>query len=89
MADPGVETVHEPLSVALEYLMDLRQRQLSEELSEASRRGDRGWIRRLRGEIDLVSRLLQGLRAQRDTPAGIAPTNSPSKRPAKGAEDEY
>ena len=66
MADPEVAAGSRAVPVAVEYLLEVRQRQLSEKLSDASRFGDREWSRRLRAEIDLVSRILQALRTERD-----------------------
>ena len=54
------------LSDAVLYLLEVRQEQLGEALSEASRRGDTDWTHRLRSEVDNVSRLLQQLRACRE-----------------------
>lgn len=53
-----------PLTTAVEFLLDTRQRQLAEALDDASRQGDREWIQRLRDEIDETNRLLQALRSQ-------------------------
>lgn len=72
IGDPRVHAESGALIEVLEYLLDVRQRQLGEELSDASRRGDREWSGRLRAEIDVVSRLLQTLRTNRD----LAPNRS-------------
>jgi hypothetical protein len=49
---------------ALEYLLEVRQNQLAEALSEAAHRGDSKWAYRLRSEVDETSRLLQVLRGR-------------------------
>ena len=50
------------LLTALEYLLDVRQSQLAEALSEVEHRGDSEWTHRLRSEVDETSRFLQALR---------------------------
>jgi hypothetical protein len=54
------------LVATAEYLLEVRQQQLANALSEASHRGDHEWIRRLRDEVDEANRLLQMVRAQRE-----------------------
>jgi len=78
VGDPHIHAGPGGLPEAVEYLLDVRQRQLSEELSDASRRGDRGWSRRLRAEIDLVSQILQTLRTERER-ATLSPPNHPDE----------
>jgi hypothetical protein len=58
------ESAKEPdvLLTALEYLLDVRQSQLAEALSEVEHRGDSEWTHRLRSEVDETSRFLQALR---------------------------
>jgi len=60
------ESAKEPdvLLTALEYLLDVRQSQLAEALSEVEHRGDSEWTHRLRLEVDETSRLLQDLRGR-------------------------
>ena len=67
------ESAKEPdvLLTALEYLLDVRQSQLAEALSEAAHRGDNQWTHRLRSEVDETSRFLQALRGRMEQ--GIPP----------------
>ncbi len=88
MTDPVVEVGRSTLMAAVEYLLEVRQRQLGEELSELSRRGDREWSRRLWAEADDVSRLLQALRSENEGAAASASSCAPSSTPpaAPGGE---
>ena len=67
------ESAKEPdvLLTALEYLLDVRQSQLAEALSEVEHRGDSEWTLRLRSEVDETSRFLQALRGRMEQ--GIPP----------------
>jgi ribosomal protein L4 len=49
---------------ALEYLLDVRQSQLAEALSDSAHRGDIHWTQQLRFEVDKTSRFLQALRGR-------------------------
>jgi hypothetical protein len=49
---------------ALEYLLDVRQNQLAEALSDPVHRGDIQWVHSLRSEVDETSRFLQVLRGR-------------------------
>jgi hypothetical protein len=62
----GQKSTKEPdvLLAALEYLLDVRQNQLAEALSEAAHRGDSKWAHSLRFEVDETSRFLQALRGK-------------------------
>jgi hypothetical protein len=64
MPDQNPPTESELVIPVLEYLLEVRQSQLAEYISEASRRGDREWSSNLRSEIDQTSRFLQRLRAK-------------------------
>jgi hypothetical protein len=64
VSDQGSAIEPDVLLIALEYLLDVRQSQLAEALSEAAHRDDRKWAHRLRSEVDETSRLLQALRSQ-------------------------
>jgi hypothetical protein len=55
----------------LEYLLEVRQSQLSDNISEASRQGDREWISNLRSEVDQTSQFLQRLRATTENESEI------------------
>jgi hypothetical protein len=62
VSDQGSAIKPDVLLTALEYLLDVRQSQLAEALSEAAHRGDSQWTHRLRSEVDETSRFLQALR---------------------------
>jgi hypothetical protein len=66
VSDQGSAIEPDVLLTALEYLLDVRQSQLAEALSEAAHRDDRKWAHRLRSEVDETSRLLQALRSRID-----------------------
>lgn len=69
------------LLTAVEYLLEVRQQQLAESLSEISHRGDREWTRRLRGEVDEASRLLQMLRTLNEQLHKITSSNTLDRTP--------
>ena len=64
MSDQESDKEPDVLLTALEYLLDVRQSQLAEALSEVEHRGDSEWTHRLRLEVDETSRLLQDLRGR-------------------------
>ena len=64
MSDQKSAKEPDVLLTALEYLLDVRQSQLAEALSEAAHRGDNQWTHRLRSEVDETSRFLQALRGR-------------------------
>jgi hypothetical protein len=64
MSDQKSAKEPDVLLTALEYLLDVRQSQLAEALSEVEHRGDSEWTHRLRLEVDETSRLLQDLRGR-------------------------
>ena len=72
------------LSATLEYLLEVRQQQLAEALSEAAHRGDRTWTHHLRDEVDETNRLLQMVRSQREQEPG---TSRPSEGCAVARHD--
>ena len=64
MSDQESDKEPDVLLTALEYLLDVRQNQLAEALSEVEHRGDSEWTHRLRSEVDETSRFLQALRTR-------------------------
>jgi hypothetical protein len=64
MSDQESDKEPDVLLTALEYLLDVRQNQLAEALSEVEHRGDSEWTHRLRSEVDETSRFLQALRGR-------------------------
>ena len=71
MSDQESDKEPDVLLTALEYLLDVRQNQLAEALSEVEHRGDSEWTHRLRSEVDETSRFLQALRGRMEQ--GIPP----------------
>ena len=59
------------LATTAEYLLEVRQRELAQALSEASKGGDREWMQRLRTEIDEINQLLQTIRMQSEEKTGV------------------
>ena len=69
--DPAVEL--NTLLTSLEYLLEVRQLQLADDLSTAAQRGDREWTNRLRAEVDKTSRMLQAIRSQSEKHIRVYP----------------